>query len=198
MLNFLDPMFLIQSVGLIGIFLIIFAETGLFFGFFFPGDSLLFTAGILASQGYLNIYYLLIGSFIMAVLGDTFGYYFGVKVGPVIFSRENSMFFKKAHVEKTKNFYNKYGNKTIVLARFVPIVRTFAPILAGVANMKYSKFLTFNIIGGFIWSVGVTLAGYILGNTLPSAEKYISIIIFVIVIVSVLPIISEVVNSRKK
>src|SRR3989338_10841351 len=132
MLHFLEPIFLIRTLGAIGVIIIIFAESGLFFGFFLPGDSLLFTAGLVASQGYLNIWILIVGSAIAAILGDSVGYAFGRKVGPRLFNREDSRFFKKAYLERTKVFYQKYGKKTIVLARFIPIVRTFAPILAGV------------------------------------------------------------------
>lgn len=131
LLNILDPMIIIKTVGLIGIFIIIFAESGLFFCFFFPGDSLLFTAGFLASQNYLDISTLVIGCFICAVLGDNVGYWFGKKVGPKIFCKEDSIFFHKKHIERAQNYYEKYGNKTIFLARFVAIVRTFAPIVAG-------------------------------------------------------------------
>ena len=147
-----DPMIIIKTLGLIGVLIIVFAESGLFFGFFFPGDSLLFTAGFLASQNYLNISILVFGAFICAVLGDSVGYWFGRKVGPKIFTKEDSIFFHKKHIERAQNFYNKYGNKTIFLARFVPIVRTFAPIVAGVGQMKYKNFLTYNIFGGFVWT----------------------------------------------
>ena len=150
--DLIDPLFIIKTLGLLGVVLIVFAESGLFFGFFFPGDSLLFTAGFLASQDLISIYWLLILCFLAAVLGDNVGYAFGKKTGPMIFTKEDSLLFHKKHIEKAHKFYEKYGKKTIIFARFVPIVRTFAPIVAGVAGMDYKTFLSFNLIGGFIWS----------------------------------------------
>jgi len=178
---------LIETVGLIGIFIIVFAESGLFFGFFLPGDSLLFMAGILSSQGFLNLQLLLILTFIGAVTGDSFGYAFGRKVGPKIFTKENSLFFKKHYVVVAQNFYKKYGGKTIIIARFIPIVRTFAPILAGVGNMNYRKFILFNIIGGLLWSVSLILAGFYFGNAIPDIEKYLLPMIALIILISILP-----------
>ncbi len=191
-------MIIIKTLGLFGIFSIIFAESGLFFGFFFPGDSLLFTAGFLASQNFLDINILVWGSFACAVLGDSVGYWFGRKVGPKIFNKEDSIFFHKKHVEKAQNFYNKYGNKTIFLARFVPIVRTFAPIVAGVGQMKYKNFITYNIIGGFVWSFGMVYSGYFLGQIIPDVDRYLLPIILVIIIISFLPIVFEVLKSKRK
>lgn len=182
-----DLITLIQTAGYVGIFVIVFAESGLFIGFFLPGDSLLFTAGLLASQGYFNILALTLLCFIAAVLGDNFGYVFGRKVGPSIFSREDSLLFNKKHLLYASEFYQKHGKKTIVLARFMPFVRTFAPILAGVANMHYGTFLFYNITGGLLWAVGLTLLGYFLGNTIPDIDKYLLPIIGGIVLVSVLP-----------
>jgi len=196
--HILDPMAIIKTLGLIGVFVIVFSETGLFFGFFFPGDSLLFTAGFLASQNFFSVIVLVLGVFICAVFGDSVGYWFGKKVGPKIFTKEDSIFFHKKHVERAQNFYNKYGNKTIFLARFVPIVRTFAPIVAGVGQMKYKNFLTYNIIGGFVWTFGMVLGGYFLGQIIPNADKYILPIILVIIFVSFLPIIFETYKIRSK
>lgn len=173
--------------GIIAIGLIVFAESGLFFGFFLPGDSLLFTAGFLASQGVFNLPVLLLVCFVCAVIGDNVGYMFGKKVGKALFEREDSRFFKKKHLVKAHEFYEKHGGKAIVLARFMPIVRTFAPIVAGAANMTYKKFATYNVIGGLLWGVGVTLAGYILGSVIPNVDRYLLPIIAVIVIISVLP-----------
>ncbi len=192
-----DPMIIIKTLGLIGVLIIVFAESGLFFGFFFPGDSLLFTAGFLASQNYLNISILVFGAFICAVLGDSVGYWFGRKVGPKIFTKEDSIFFHKKHIERAQNFYNKYGNKTIFLARFVPIVRTFAPIVAGVGQMKYKNFLTYNIFGGFVWTFGMVFGGYFLGQIIPGIDKYILPIILIIIVVSFLPIIFETYKARR-
>ena len=190
-------MAIIKAVGLFGVFCVVFAESGLFFGFFFPGDSLLFTAGFLASQGFLSINILVWGSFVCAVLGDSVGYWFGKKVGPKIFTKDDSFFFQKKHIERAQNFYNKYGNKTIFLARFVPIVRTFAPIVAGVGQMKYKNFITYNIVGGFIWSFGIVYSGYFLGQIIPDVDKYILPIILLIIFLSFLPIIFEIWKAKK-
>jgi membrane-associated protein len=178
---------LIRTVGYAGLFAIIFAESGLFFGFFLPGDSLLFTAGFLASQGIMSLPILLIGCFVAAVAGDSVGYSFGRRVGRALFKREDSTFFKKKYLQEAQKFYDKHGNKTIVLARFVPIVRTFAPIVAGAAEMNYRQFLTYNLVGGLLWAVGVTVAGFFLGNIIPDVDKYLLPIIILIILVSVLP-----------
>lgn len=198
MLDFLhfDIPALVQTAGYVGLFAIVFAESGLFFGFFFPGDSLLFTAGLLASQGLLNIYVLVGLMTLGAILGDSVGYWFGKSVGPKIFTREDSFFFNKRHIERTQHFYAKYGPKAVVLARFVPVVRTFTPILAGVGTMPYRLFLRYNIIGGILWGTGVTLLGYFLGSAIPSAEKYLLPIILGIIAVSFIPIIREVLHAR--
>lgn len=189
----------IASVGYIGVFAIIFAESGLFVGFFLPGDSLLFTAGFLASSAgkaamaksgvevELNIIVLCVGCFIAAVSGDTVGYWFGHQVGQRLFQREDSRFFKKKHLLKAQALYEKHGAKIIVLARFMPFVRTFAPIVAGIGTMHYRKFLSFNVIGGFGWAVGVTIAGYFLGELIPDVDKYLLPIVFLIIFVSVAP-----------
>jgi membrane-associated protein len=195
--NWLEPLVIIQTVGLLGVWGVIFAESGLFFGFFLPGDSLLFTAGFLASQGLLNIWILVAGCAMAAIVGDSVGYWFGRQVGPKIFSRDDSFFFNKKHLERTKTFYNHYGKKTIILARFVPIVRTFAPILAGVGEMSYATFLSYNIIGGLLWTLGLTFGGFLLGSLIPNAEKYLTLIILAIIIVSFIPAVIEVLRSRK-
>lgn len=187
MTNFLDPHFLINTFGLIGVIAIVFAESGLFFGFFLPGDSLLFTAGLLASQGFLNPFILFIGVIIAAILGDNVGYAFGRKIGPTIFTKEDSFFFNKKYVSQAHAFYEKHGNKTIILARFVPIVRTFAPIVAGVGNMDYKKFFSYNCIGGILWSVSLLGLGFVLGKTVPGIDKYLLPIILFIIVVSFLP-----------
>ena len=158
----------------------------------------IFTAGFFASQGYLNISILAIGCFICAVFGDNVGYWFGKKLGPKIFTREDSFFFHKKYVEKAQNFYNKYGNKTIFLARFVPIVRTFAPIVAGVGQMKYKNFITYNIVGGFVWSFLWLFCGYFLGKIVPNASNYLLPIILAVIVISFLPVIFEVYKSRRE
>ena len=194
----LEPITLIKTLGVAGLFFAVFAESGLFFGFFFPGDSLLFTAGFLASQNILNITVILIGSFLCAVIGDSVGYWFGKAIGVKIFNKENSFFFSKKHIDSTKDFYNKYGNKTVFLARFVPVVRTFAPILAGVGNMPYKNFISYNIVGGFVWSFLVILLGFFLGKVIPNLDGYLLPIVLVIIFVSFLPVIFEVMKAKKK
>lgn len=196
-LEFLDPKTLIQAVGLFGVFAVVFAESGLFFGFFLPGDSLLFTAGLLASQNYFDIILLVFGCTLFAILGDSVGYAFGKRVGEKIFTREDSFFFHKKHIERAQVFYEKYGKKAIVLARFVPVVRTFAPILAGVGKMEYRTFLKYNIIGGIVWAVGLTLLGYILGTTIPDIDKYILPIVLAIIVISFVPIITSYLREKR-
>src|SRR3990172_1303407 len=183
----LDLVLLIQTVGYLGIFGIVFLESGLLVGFFFPGDSLLFTAGFLASQGFLDITTLIAGCFIFAVLGDSIGFYIGAKLGPKIFTKENSIFFHKRHLEKAQKFYDKHGGKTIILARFVPVVRAFAPVVAGAGKMNYKRFVTFNLVGAVLWAIGVTLAGYYLGSMIPDVDKYLLPIVGLIVLASILP-----------
>jgi membrane-associated protein len=192
-----DPRSLISSFGLIGIIAIVFLETGFFFGFFFPGDSLLFTAGLLASQGYLPLAGLAVGAFIAAVLGDSVGYAFGKKVGPALFSREDSKLFKREHLAHAQHFYEKYGVRTIVLARFIPIVRTFAPIVAGIGAMEYKRFLRFNIIGGLLWTVVIIGLGYGFGSIIPDPDKYLLPAIGLIIIVSVIPAAREIWKRRR-
>ena len=182
-----DLVTFIKTAGYLGIFVVIFIESGVFFGFFFPGDSLLFVAGFLASQGFMNIGVLIFGVVLMAVLGVSAGYAFGRKVGPMIFNREDSLFFHKDNLTHTQHFYEKYGKKAIILARFMPGIRTFAPILAGVGKMNYPVFLAYNIIGGLLWGAGLPLLGYYLGNSIPNIDKYLIPIVLLIIFLSVLP-----------
>jgi len=184
---------LIRNVGYIGLFAIIFAESGLLIGFFLPGDSLLFTAGVMASPTFtllgdfrLNLAILVPMFFIAAVTGDSVGYMFGRRVGRRLFQREDSFLFKKKNIERAQAFYEKHGGKTIILARFVPVVRTFAPIVAGIGEMKYNRFVSYNVIGGFFWAVGVTLAGYFLGSAI-DIDKYLLPIVALIILISVAP-----------
>ena len=200
----LDPQSLIDDVGLLGIFAVVFAESGMLVGFFLPGDSLLFTAGFLASGPssvdealHLPLGWLLIGTFIAAVAGDQVGYVIGRRAGPAIFSRPDSRFFKQEHVDKAHSFFERYGAKTIVLARFVPIVRTFAPVVAGVSSMQYRTFVTYNVVGGLLWAIGVTLLGYFLGQV-DFIEENLEVAILVIVAISVLPIAREIWLSRRE
>lgn len=193
-----DVEYLVTTGGLIALIAIIFSETGLLAGFFLPGDSLLVTAGIFVAQGRLdvNIWTVLITLSIAAVVGDATGYAIGKKAGQTLYSRPDSMFFKKAHLMKAKAFYDKYGGKTIILARFVPIIRTFAPTVAGAAEMPYSKFASFNIIGGISWIFSMTLLGYFLGKTFPEITKRIEAVIIVVVFISILPAVIEFLRER--
>jgi membrane-associated protein len=198
----LNPRDILDSFGpwaTVGLILIIFAETGLLIGFFLPGDSLLFTGGILASQGNLNIAVIAIGCFLAAVIGDQVGYTIGHRAGPPLFRRPDSRIFKQRYVDRTKEFFDKHGPKTILLARFVPVVRTFAPVLAGVGEMDRRTFTTYNVVGGFVWAVGVTVAGYILGSAIGSdIDKYLLPIIAVIVVLSILPPLIEMRRERRR
>ena len=186
-----DLMALIRSVGLFGIYGIVFAESGLLIGFFLPGDSLLFTAGFLASPavGFFNIWWLVIGTWIAAVAGDNVGYEFGKRVGRKLFTREKTFLFNPKNLIKAQEFYEKHGGKAITIARFMPIVRTFAPIVAGIGHMDHKRFTFFNFLGGTIWVWCVTFAGYFLGNIIPEdkIDSYLLPIILVIIILSVLP-----------
>lgn len=179
------------------LFGIIFAETGLLIGFFLPGDSLLVTAGILAGQGYLDISLLMILLSVAAIVGDSTGYAIGKKTGPLIFKRPKSLLFNPEHLNRAHRFYEKYGGKTIVIARFVPIVRTFAPVVAGVGQMSYRRFLAFNIFGGIGWIVSMTAAGFFLGS-LPGVDKYLHLIILTVIFISFVPVIVEVWREHRK
>lgn len=194
-MNF-DPVILIKGFGLLGLLGIIFAESGLFFGFFLPGDSLLFSAGLLASAGYMNLWILLILAPVAAVLGDNVGYWFGKKVGPKLFKQEDSFFFNKKYIEKTNAFYLKHGRKTIVFARFMPIVRTFAPILAGMGGMEYKTFFRFNFWGGLLWTTTLLILGYFLGRAIPNIDQYILPAVGAVVIISLIPVFFQI--FRKK
>lgn len=178
---------LIQSAGYVGIFAIVFAESGLFFGFFLPGDSLLFTAGFLASQDLLKLGILLPLIVIAAIGGDSAGFWTGRKFGRWLMNRKESFLFQKHNMVKAQDFYNKHGGKTLILARFIPAVRTFVPIVAGMADMEYKKFVSYNVVGGIIWGAGMTLLGYFLGNLIPGVDKYLLPIVLSIIVVSVLP-----------
>jgi membrane-associated protein len=178
---------LIQTIGYIGVFLMVFLESGLLVGFIFPGDSLLFTAGFLASQGFFDITTLIIGCFIAAVAGDTIGFFIGQKFGRKLYQKGDSFLFRQSHLKKAEEFYKKHGGKTIILARFIPVIRAFAPVVAGIGDMKYSSFIAFNIVGGLLWAIGITLAGYFLGSVIPDVDKYLLPIIGLIILISVSP-----------
>lgn len=178
---------LIRAIGYLGLFAIVFAETGLLIGFFLPGDSLLFTAGILAAQGYLHIGFLLFLLTAAAIIGDSIGYTIGRRLGPKVFSKDESLLFNKKHIQTAQDFFDKHGPKTIILARFVPIVRTFAPTIAGVGKMRYGKFVTYNIIGGLLWIFSITLLGYYLGKKVANIDRYIIPGILLIILLSISP-----------
>ncbi len=185
----------IQAIGLFGVYAIVFVESGLLIGFFLPGDSLLFTAGFIASLGYFDITLLTIGSFIAAVVGDSVGYWIGHRYGRKLFQKEDSLLFHKDHLKKAEAFYEKHGGKTIILARFMPFIRTFAPVVAGIGQMKYSTFLSYNIIGGALWAIGLTLAGYFFGN-IPIIKENFEKVIFLIIIASVLPAVYHILKDE--
>ena len=193
----MNPESLIETFGTLGVFAIVFAESGLLIGFFLPGDSLLFTAGLLASRGFSNIALLMIGCSIAAVVGDQVGYLIGRRAGPALFKRPDSRFFHKKNVERARAFFEEHGSKTIILARFVPVVRTFAPVVAGVGEMEYRRFVTFNVIGGVLWGAGVTLAGYVLGNSIHDIDRWLLPIILGIVAVSFVPVFRELWKARR-
>ena len=183
--------------GLLLVCAIIFAETGLFLGFFLPGDSLLITAGIFAATGYLNLWMLLALASLCAIAGNQVNYYIGRKAGKYLYSREDSFFFRKRHLEKARQFYDRHGPKAIVICRFVPIVRTFAPAVAGTVDMKYSTFTAYNIIGGLLWVLSTVLGGYFLGRIIPDIERYVQLIIIVVIALSFVPVLAGYMKRRK-
>ncbi len=178
------------------LFGIVFAETGLLAGFLLPGDSLLFTVGVVAGAGHLDIVAIIILLTIAAIVGDGVGYFLGRSAGPLVFSRPDSRWFKKEHLQRTREFYEKHGGKTIIYARFIPIIRTFAPFVAGVANMSYSRFLSFNVFGGIGWVVLLTMMGYYLGD-FEIVRKNFEKVILGIILISVAPVVVEFFKSRK-
>jgi membrane-associated protein len=189
--KWIDPDFLIQTFGTLGVLAVVFIESGLLVGFFLPGDSLLFTAGLLSASNTLpDLWILLVTIPLAAIAGDQVGYAIGRKAGPRVFNRPESRLFRKEHVERSAEFFERHGARTIVLARFVPIVRTFAPVMAGASRMDYRTFLTFNAIGGVAWGCGVTTLGYFLGQ-IDFVKANIEFIIIAIVLISTLPILFE-------
>ena len=193
-----DLVSLIQTAGYIGLFLIIFAESGILIGLFLPGDSLLFTTGFLASQGYLDIWVLIPLLYAAAFFGDSTGYWIGKKAGPRIFNRPKSFWFKPEYVERTREFFERHGSKAVVIARFIPVVRTFVPVMAGVGEMKYRTFVLYNALGALLWAAGLTIAGYWFGNIIPNADKYILPVVVLIVLVSLLPPAWQFFKERRK
>ncbi len=179
--SILDPIYLLSAFGYIGLAVILFAETGLLIGFFLPGDSLLFAAGLVAAQGHLNVFLVMLVAALAAIAGDSFGYFFGKSTGSKLFTRKDSRLFSQAYVTKAHVFFEKYGARSVILARFVPIVRTFTPIIAGASSMTYMTFLRYNVIGALIWTIGVTFLGVQFGSRIPNIDTYILPIILVII-----------------
>jgi membrane-associated protein len=195
-----DLKLFIQTIGMVGVYSVIFAESGLLVGFFLPGDSLLFTAGLLASPvfGFFNVWHLVFGAWAAAVIGDNVGYEFGKRVGRGLFKKEKSFLFNPANLLKAQEFYEKHGGKAITIARFMPVVRTFAPIVAGIGHMDHKRFTFFNFIGGTIWVWGMVFGGYFLGKVIPDVDKYIIPIVLLIILVSVAPPLWHVYKENKK
>ena len=195
--NLLDPTWLIKHYGYLGVFLTIFLESGIIVGFFLPGDSLLFAAGLLASQHYLGLVPLMIVAVLAAILGNTAGYITGKQLGPTLFTRKNSLLFSHKRVEEAHAFFEKQGPQSLILARFIPAVRCFVPIIAGVGEMDYRSFFTFNSIGGILWGVLVPLLGFTLGKTVPSIDKYLLPIIAVIALISISPLLIHYYKAKR-
>ncbi len=189
---------LIRWAGYFGLTAIVFAETGLLIGFFLPGDSLLVTAGLIAGQGHISIYRLVPLLTVAAICGNSLGYFIGRKSGPRIFSKDDSIFFNRKHAIRAREFYEKHGRKTIVLAQFMPIIRTFSPVTAGVAELEFRTFMTFNIIGAIAWIGSMLFTGYFLGRYIPGIGEHIEVVVLVVIFISVLPGIISTVRSRRK
>jgi membrane-associated protein len=189
---------LVRLGGLAALIVIVFIETGLLVGFFLPGDSLLVTAGIFAAAGELDMLTLNISLSIAAILGDSVGYTIGAKAGPKIFTRENSLFFSRKHLISAKEFYEQYGGFTIFIARFIPILRTFAPVVAGVGAMQYKRFIAYNVFGGIFWVLATTGAGYFLGRVVPDIQERIHLVIAIVIALSLLPGIAKFAREKWK
>ena len=192
----LNTITIIQTLGLVGIFLIIFTESGLFFGFFLPGDSLLFTAGIFAFKGFFSLSTLMILCAVAAILGDSVGYWTGKNMGRRLFERDAGFFFKKKRIYDAEHFYKKHGKYAIIIARFIPIIRTFAPIVAGLGRMDYKTFLSYNIIGGILWAVSILSLGYFLGQMIPNIDVYLLPIVILIIFISTVPVLVKLIRHR--
>jgi membrane-associated protein len=189
---------LIRWGGYVLLFGIVFTETGLLIGFFLPGDSLLITAGVVAAAGVLNIWWLNVLLVIAAITGDSVGYAIGTRLGPRLFTRPKSLLFNPRHIERTRAFYARHGPKTIVIARFVPIIRTFAPVVAGVGEMEYRRFLFYNVAGGVGWVTSMTWVGYLLGRVIPNIGDYVHVVVVVVIVLSVIPIGIEILRERRR
>ena len=188
---------LIRWGGYVVLVAIVFCETGLLIGFFLPGDSLLITAGLLAAAGALDIWLLNVLLIAAAVIGDSVGYAIGYRAGPRLFTKEESLLFSRKHLIRTRMFYERYGGKTIVLARFIPLIRTFAPVVAGIGQMEYRRFLFYNVFGGIGWVVSMTWAGYLLGTLIPNISRYIHVVVIVVIVLSLIPVVVELWKARR-
>jgi membrane-associated protein len=188
---------LVRWAGLFGLTAIVFSETGLLVGVFLPGDSLLVTAGLLSARGYLNVYHLVPALTLAAIVGNTVGYFIGRASGPRIFNRENSLFFNKKHAIRAHDFFAKHGRKTVVIAQFMPIIRTFSPVIAGVGGMSFRDFMTFNILGAFCWIWSMVGIGFFLGSYIPGIDQHIEIVVVVVVFISLLPALISSYRSRR-
>jgi membrane-associated protein len=189
---------LVQWAGLLGMSIIVFSETGLLIGVFLPGDSLLVTAGLIAARGYLNVYQLAPALTLAAIIGNSLGYFIGRATGPRIFNRENSLFFNKKHAIRAQEFEERYGHMTLVLAQFIPVIRTFSPVIAGVACMKFREFFTYNVLGAVAWVWSMLGIGYFLGNYIPGIDRHIEIVVVIVVFISLLPGLIGSLNARRK
>lgn len=189
---------LIRWGGYLVLVAIVFCETGLLVGFFLPGDSLLITAGLVAAAGSLDIWLLNLLLIPAAIIGDSVGYAIGYRAGPRLFTKEQSLLFSRKHLLRTREFYEKYGGKTIVLARFIPLLRTFAPVVAGIGQMQYRRFLFYNVFGGVLWVTSLTWAGYLLGTLIPDISRYIHIVVLVVIALSMVPVVLEVWKARRR
>src|ERR1700687_6122043 len=188
---------IIRAGGPLLVCIIVFIESGFFVGFFLPGDSLLVTAGVFAAAGVVPLKWLLLPVMLCAIVGDQIGYWIGRAAGATLYNRKESFFFRRSHLQRAHDFYEKHGGKTVILARFIPIVRTFCPPVAGAANMPYSRYLTYDIFGGFIWVGSMILGGYFLGRSVPNIDKRIHWVILIVVFLSVLPGIISILRARR-
>lgn len=193
----MSPASLIEAFGMLGLFLIVFAESGLLIGFFLPGDSLLFTGGLLAYRGVLNLPLVMVVAVLAAVAGDQVGYFIGRKAGPALFTRPDSRFFRQRNVERAHAYFEKGGPRTVVVARFLPVIRTFTPLVAGVARMEYRRFVVFNVIGGSVWGAGMPVLGYTLGRTIPDLGAWLLPVVLVVGAFSFVPVGLEVMKLRR-
>lgn len=196
-IHHLDVVEWVSTLGYFGLLIIIFVETGLFFGFFLPGDSLVFAAGLLASKHIFNIWILIPLLVVVAIIGYTVGYWFGDKLGHWLMKRKDSIWFKKRYLQQAHEFYEKHGGKALVIGRLVPIMRTFVPIVAGMAQMRYRSYLTFNVLGALVWGGGITFAGYYIGALIPNAGHYLFPFVLLIIFLSILPGIIHFLKKRK-